>query len=89
MTLRAKEIAHMVAWIEAKIEEGNLVVALAQHQVKRVFEATLNQAEVGKPRSKRIALACHLLKNLPRRGESTRRQVNSRKLASAKKITRR
>jgi hypothetical protein len=89
VTLRVKEIVHMGAsTVEVKTEEGNLEAALAQHQVKRVFEATLNQVEVGKPRNKRIALACHL-QNLPRLEESTRRQVNSRRLASAKKITRR
>jgi hypothetical protein len=65
----------------------NRVEALAQHQVKRVFEATLNQVEVEKPVNQKTVLA-FLLQNHLSRGESTRKQVNSLRLASAKKITR-
>jgi len=65
----------------------NRVEALAQHQVKRVFEATLNQVEVEKLANQKTVLA-FLLQNHVRRGESTRNQVNSLRLASAKTITR-
>ena len=70
--LKAKWTAHMeVSAAEVNVVE-NRVEAIAQHQVKRVFEATLNQVEVEKLVNQRTALA-FLLQNHLSRGESTRK----------------